>query len=238
MDRLTAFVDAGGTLLFCSHAMYYVAAFCQRALWLRGGHTAALGPVSEVVREYENFLLAKSEARAPAAAEPGAVAGPARVTAVRFGSVAHHPGNALDDTGAKPLYASGDPLELAVEWETQEPRLAFHLGIGINRIDGVEVFSFATHLDGLPPLTGERRHTVTLRLPSLPLVKGEFSVYVFLLDEAGLHVYDQRFLRRAFEVAAPSFTFGLIRTEHAWQVDDHRVSSVQLAADRHEVRLP
>jgi len=238
MDRLTAFVAAGGTLLFCSHAMYYVAAFCQRALWLRGGHTAALGPVSEVVREYENFLLAKSEARAPAAAEPGAVAGPARVTAVRFGSVAHHPGNALDDTGAKPLYASGDPLELAVEWETQEPRLAFHLGIGINRIDGVEVFSFATHLDGLPPLTGERRHTVTLRLPSLPLVKGEFSVYVFLLDEAGLHVYDQRFLRRAFEVAAPSFTFGLIRTEHAWEVDDHRVSSVQLAADRHEVRLP
>jgi lipopolysaccharide transport system ATP-binding protein len=237
MDRLTAFVEAGGTLLFCSHAMYYVAAFCQRALWLRGGRAAALGPVSEVVREYENFLLAKSEARAPAAAsEPGAVAGPARVTSVRFGSSP----NALESEVAgssKPLYASGDPLEVEIEWETLEPRLAFHLGIGINRIDGVEVFSFATHLDGLPPLAGERRHTVKLRLPSLPLVKGEFSVYVFLLDEAGLHVYDQRFLRRAFEVAPPAFTFGLIRTEHAWQVDGHRVSPVQLAADRHEVRL-
>jgi ABC-type polysaccharide/polyol phosphate transport system ATPase subunit len=243
MDRLTAFVAAGGTLLFCSHAMYYVSAFCQRALWLRGGRTAALGPVSEVVREYENFLLAKSEARAPAAAEPSAVAGPARVTAVRFGSAAPaadaaNAANALDESGAKPLYACGDPLEVAVEWETQEPRLAFHLGVGINRIDGVEVFSFATHLDGLPPLAGERRHTLTLRLPRLPLVKGEFSVYVFLLDEAGLHVYDQRFIRRAFAVAAASFTFGLIRTEHAWEVDDHRVSSVQLAADRHEVRLP
>ncbi|MEA2691159.1 MAG: hypothetical protein QOJ16_546 [Acidobacteriota bacterium] len=239
MDRLTAFVEAGGTLLFCSHAMYYVAAFCQRALWLRGGRTAALGPVSQVVREYENFLLAKSEARAPTA-EPGAVAGPARVTAVRFGNAP----NSLDGAAAgaaagtkKPLYASGDPLEVEIEWETLEPRLAFHLGIGINRIDGVEVFSFATHLDGLPPLTGERRHRVKLRLPSLPLVKGEFSVYVFLLDEAGLHVYDQRFLRRAFEVAAPAFAFGLIRAEHAWQVDGHRASPVQLAADRHEVRL-
>src|SRR4051812_27301279 len=67
MDRLRVFVDSGGTLLFCSHAMYYVSAFCQRALWLRQGRAEALGPVSEVVREYENFLVAKS-ARAAAAA--------------------------------------------------------------------------------------------------------------------------------------------------------------------------
>jgi len=64
MDRLLQFVGAGGTLLFCSHAMYYVSAFCQRALWLRQGRAEALGPVAEVVRDYENFLLAKS---APAA---------------------------------------------------------------------------------------------------------------------------------------------------------------------------
>src|ERR1700692_2010887 len=37
MDRLLQFVGAGGTLLFCSHAMYYGSAFRQRALWLREG---------------------------------------------------------------------------------------------------------------------------------------------------------------------------------------------------------
>jgi ABC-type polysaccharide/polyol phosphate transport system ATPase subunit len=235
MDRLTAFVDSGGTLLFCSHAMYYVAAFCQRALWLRGGRAAALGPVSEVVREYENFLLTKSEARAPevaVAGEPAAIRGPAHITAVRFGppGFAGLAGDAGDT--AKPVYTSGDPLELEVDWETRESRLAFHLGIGINRIDGVEVFSFATHLDGLPPLTGEVRHTVRLRLPSLPLIKGEFSLYVFLLDEAGLHVYDQRFLRRAFEVSGPAFAFGLVRAEHGWQLDANGASSVQSATGR------
>ncbi|HEX2163414.1 MAG TPA: ABC transporter ATP-binding protein, partial [Thermoanaerobaculia bacterium] len=51
MDRLQAYVEAGGTLLFCSHAMYYVSAFCQRALWLRQGRVEALGPVDRVVRE-------------------------------------------------------------------------------------------------------------------------------------------------------------------------------------------
>ncbi len=247
MDRLTAFVDAGGTLLFCSHAMYYVAAFCQRALWLRGGRAAALGPVSQVVREYENFLLTKSEARAPEVAEAGepaesgALRGPAHITAVRFGpSAGGEPiASSLDSLAgeaAKPVYTSGDPLELEVDWETREPRLAFHLGIGINRIDGVEVFSFATHLDGLPPLSGEVRHTVRLRLPSLPLIKGEFSLYVFLLDEAGLHVYDQRFLRRAFEVSGPAFAFGLVRAEHGWQLDANGASSVQSATGRPRVR--
>ena len=60
MDRLVRFVEAGGTLLFCSHAMYYVSAFCQRALWLRQGRVEALGPVHDVVRAYESYLLEKS----------------------------------------------------------------------------------------------------------------------------------------------------------------------------------
>src|SRR5258708_20526492 len=60
MDRLRLFVESGGTLLFCSHPMYYVSAFCQRALWLRHGRAEGLGPVADVVRDYENFLVAKS----------------------------------------------------------------------------------------------------------------------------------------------------------------------------------
>jgi ABC-type polysaccharide/polyol phosphate transport system ATPase subunit len=229
MDRLTAFVESGGTLLFCSHAMYYVTAFCQRALWLRAGRAAALGPVSEVVREYETFLLAKSEARAPAASEPGPAAGPARITAVRLGPAA----NAGVE---KPLYAGGDPLEIEVDWESRDPRHGFHLGIGVNRIDGVEIFSFATHQDGLPPMTGERRYGIRLRIASQPLVKGEFSLYVFLLDESGLHVYDQHYVRRAFSVASPAYAFGLVQAEHRWEVDARSAAPVEWTSDRHEVR--
>src|SRR5688572_7723484 len=36
-DRIVAFRERGGTLLFCSHALYYVSAFCARAVWLRNG---------------------------------------------------------------------------------------------------------------------------------------------------------------------------------------------------------
>jgi ABC-type polysaccharide/polyol phosphate transport system ATPase subunit len=251
MDRLLQFVGAGGTLLFCSHAMYYVSAFCQRALWLRQGRAEALGPVAEVVRDYENFLLAKSAPAAGAHAqdrsavadraeggggtgagaagsageEGGGAAGapppgPARLLGVRVSGGA----SAEAPAGAVPLFAPGDDLELEIEWESQRPDLAFHVGIGINRIDDLEVGSLATHLDGRPPMSGRTRYRLGVVLPRLILVKGEFTLYVFLLDEMGLHIYDQRIYRRAFGVHTPGYAFGMVTLEHNWQEPAGRVA--------------
>ena len=229
MDRLLRFVEGGGTLLFCSHAMYYVSAFCQRALWMRNGRVEALGPVLDVVRAYESFLLAKgaaSEAAAPAAASPAPGeslrAAPARLVSARL----------VDAPGADPVYAPEEPWELEVEWETADPRLGFHVGVGINRIDEVEVFSFSTLADGLPAHTGDTSYRVRLLLPRLPLVKGDFTLYVFLLDEEGLHIYDQRILRRAFGVRSPAYSFGLFRAEHVWDVTAGKGSAVQRSRAR------
>jgi lipopolysaccharide transport system ATP-binding protein len=242
MDRLLQFVGSGGTLLFCSHAMYYASAFCRRALWLRQGRAEALGPVADVVRDYENYLLAKSSraasvpaaeiggetaaASASAAAAAAAAAGieaavasedlprrPARLLGVRVGGGAA----AEAPAGAVPLFAPGDALELEVEWESHRPELAFHVGIGINRIDDLEVCSLATHLDGRQPMTGGTRYRLGVVLPRLALVKGEFTLYVFLLDESGLHIYDQRIYRRAFGVHGAGYVFGLVALDHRWQ---------------------
>jgi ABC-type polysaccharide/polyol phosphate transport system ATPase subunit len=214
MDRLRVFVDGGGTLLFCSHAMYYVSAFCQRALWLRGGRAEALGPTGEVVRQYENFLVAKSAQAAEGNPAPPPPSLPARLASARL-------------LRPETLYTQGDPWELEVEWESQDPRLAFHLGVGINRADGIEVCSFATHLDGLKPVSGARIYCGRLAIPSLPLVKGEFTLYIFLLDEEGLHIYDQRVIPSSFHVRSPTYAFGLVQVEHAWSLDAESGSSVQ-----------
>src|SRR6185369_8222330 len=227
MDRLLRFVEGGGTLLFCSHAMYYVSAFCQRALWMRHGRVEALGPVLDVIRDYESFLLAKgaaTEAAAPAhasASETPMPTAPARLVTARLLGVP-------DD----PIYAPDEPWEMEIEWETEDPRMSFHVGVGVNRIDEVEVFSFSTRADGLPACTGQTRYRARLRLPRLPLVKGEFTLYIFLLDEEGLHIYDQRILRRAFSVMSPAYSFGLVRTDHHWDLDTHTAAAVHRSIAR------
>lgn len=236
MDRLQGFLADGGTLLFCSHALYYVSAFCRRALWLRRGRPAAMGPTDDVVREYESFLLTKSRAAeaarkrggeaggadgqadpAPEARPEGGGLGPARILDVRLVG-----GRSVAAAGgpSRLRFRSGEELGLELAWESRDPSLGFHVGVGVNRVDEVEVFSFATHRDGVRPVTGAGEHRIRLELSELPLVKGQFTIYVFLLDDRGLHVYDRRILPAAFDVESPSYAFGLVETEHRWRVEE------------------
>ncbi len=210
---IQSFVASGRTLIFCSHAMYYVSAYCQRAVWLRHGRIAASGPVEEVVREYENSLRRTGERSARDAERPDRdkgddpAQGPARIVSVR--QLSGH---------SDAVYRYREPFALEIEWQTTDPSLPFHLGIGVDRIDGVQVCAFGSHRDGLAPWLGSCRYRAILRIPELPMLKGEFSLYIFLLDEHGLHVYDQRVIPSAFSIEAlEEYRFGLIETDHAWE---------------------
>ena len=215
MDRILGFVERGKTLLFCSHAMYYVSALCERALWLRGGRVEAFGDTAKVVREYERYLLAKTATReADAASQRAALEGsaatserPARILAVRQTTA----------SGERPAYRHGERWQVEIDWESRRDDLLFHVAVGINRAeDGLPIASFATHYSGLEALGGTSPHRLLLELPDLPLAKGDFSLTVFLLDERGLHVHDQRHLPDAFSVVSPRFVPGLVEIEHRW----------------------
>jgi lipopolysaccharide transport system ATP-binding protein len=210
VDRLMEFTRGGGTLLFCSHAMYYVTSFCQRALWLKDGKIAAMGPVEDVVRQYENFLMRKQPQDPVEVAERPV--GPARILEAKLVDA---------PKGSEPaLYRHLEPLSLEVTWETSEPRRAFHIGVGIDRTDSVQVAAFSTFHDGLEPFRGRQRYSVRLDLPELPMLKGEYSLYVFLVDEEALHNYDSKVVHGAFEVAAEGYRFGLIHIPHQWRTEN------------------
>lgn len=211
MDRIRYFLESGRTLFFCSHAMYYVTSLCQRALWLEKGCVRALGPAAEVVREYENYLLEKgrdhaAQEQAQLGDQPSKLA---RITAMRQ----------LGADGEASRFRTGEPWILEVEWETRNPSLAFHVGVGIDRIDGVQICAFGTHRDGLEPLSGREHYAVRLLVPELPILKGRYSLYVFLLDEQGLHVYEQELLQTAFSIDTEGFPVGLITVGHRWDLE-------------------
>jgi ABC-type polysaccharide/polyol phosphate transport system ATPase subunit len=209
MVHLKSYVEGGGTLLICSHAMYYISAFCRRALWLNGGRIEALGPTQDVVPRYEAFLDAKSS-RAEEGKEvvEATAESPARITDVRLA------------TGSK--YRQGDRLQLKIDWQTEDPSLEFHVCVGLNRPDEVEVASFLSHRDGVDPWTGSTRHSVRLDIPELPLVKGAFKLYIFLLAEDGLHIYDTRIIEDAFAVSYDEYPFGIFNIRHSWGPGDEQ----------------
>jgi ABC-type polysaccharide/polyol phosphate transport system ATPase subunit len=207
-DRILELLERGTTLLFCSHAMYYVDAFCSQAIWLRDGTVAAQGDAKEVIHAYEDFLRARTgETRVSAreAVSGERVPGPARFRSVSVGGAVH------------PVTVSrGDTLRIELEWESDEPARAFHVGIGLNRSDEVEVLTLTTRELGLRPLVGQVGYRGAFEIPELPLVKGEFVLYAFLMDERMLHVYDRRILRPAFRMECQPYEFALVAVPYRW----------------------
>ncbi|MEO8274989.1 MAG: ABC transporter ATP-binding protein [Thermoanaerobaculia bacterium] len=216
IDRLTEFTSGGGTLLLCSHAMYYISAFCSQAIWLKEGKVAAAGPAADVVRQYEEFLLAKA---GQSHAEDALIPGPARIVDVRL------PGGTIA--------RQGETLSLEIDWKCDDPGIGFHVGIGINRIDGVEVCSFSTKLDDRSVFSGSRFYSARLEIPDLPILKGRFTIYAFLLDDAGLHIYDRQILNDAFAVESPRYGIGLAQFPHRWSDGSTAAAGVRTETSLH-----
>jgi lipopolysaccharide transport system ATP-binding protein len=212
IDRITEFHRRGGTLLFCSHALYYVALLCDQAIWLREGRVASSGPALPVVRAYEAFLQEKE--RSLSGAEPAALPDvptegrrPARFTEVRVHDGSGYP---------RVEFASGETVALDLAFESDDPSLKFHLRVGADREDGVQAFAVDTRSEPWAPLSGRRRYRVRLLLPDLPITQGEFRLYVFLGDETALHLHDLRILRPGFSVVSPDYAVGLVRPRPVW----------------------
>jgi len=224
IDRITEFHRRGGTLLFCSHALYYVALLCDRAIWLRRGEVAAEGAALSVVRSYEAFLQEKERARTHEDSAPAATLGrqPARLTEVLL-----HDGSGYPRTE----FAAGETVAVDLAFETEDPSLAFHVRVGVDREDGVQVFAVDTRKESWAPLTGRRRYRLRLILPELPVAQGEFRVFVYLGDEKALHVHDARILRPGFSVVCSEYVVGLLQPLHLWVLPEGGAAAAD-AADR------
>jgi lipopolysaccharide transport system ATP-binding protein len=209
IDRITDFQKRGGTLLFCSHALYYVAMLCARAIWLRQGEVASCGGALPVVRAYEAFLQEKERRLAQAEAASAGANGrqPARLTEVLV-----HDGSG----DARTEFASGETVVVDVAFQTEDPTLSFHLRVGADREDGVQAFAVDTRSEPWAPLSGRRQYRLRLTLPELPIAQGEFRLYAFLGDEQALHLYDLRVVKPGFSVIAPDYVVGLVRPTHSW----------------------
>src|SRR5262249_9360877 len=157
------------------HAMYQVKKLCDRALWLRQGRVAALGPVDEVIDAYlEHTRLRDQEAPAHAAV-PGRDAG-----VLRLIDVAVEGGGGDDGM----TWQSGAPLTVRVVLERGAGAdLEPGVGIAFVRNDGLVCYCVSTEMDGV----AMERHAdgtfrAALRVPNLPLLGGGYYLNVATID--------------------------------------------------------
>lgn len=217
VDRITEFQRRGGTLLFCSHALYYVALLCDRAIWLRQGTVAREGNALTVVRAYEAFLQEK-ERRLVDSSElnEGSPAVTNGRRPARFIEVVIHDGSGYP----RSEFAAGETISVDLAFESADPDLAFHLRVGADREDGVQAFAVDTRSEPWAPLTGRRSYRLRVTFPEMPIAQGDFRLYAFLGDESALHLHDLRVLRPGFSVVSADYTVGMLRPRHHWMLSE------------------
>jgi lipopolysaccharide transport system ATP-binding protein len=209
VDRLLAIKQSGTTVLFCTHAMYYVSMFCELAVWLHQGKVRAAGPAPEVVDAYERHLLLRDKRRIDELPDSEVESSHGR----RVGRIT--------DVAVRHQEASQPEcldLEIDVEVRTTDPAERFHVGVSLDTLDGKCVLAEATFLDGWEPVSGRESFRTTLSFPNLALVGGAFSVHAYLLDETGLHVHDTVVVPEALVLRRERWHPALIGAPHSWNL--------------------
>lgn len=212
-DRIMQLRDRGATILFCSHSMYQVEALCTRAIWLEKGAVQQMGSPASVVAAYLSFL--DREVAQVSAAAPQVVASPkghARIEKVK---------TRVDDAlGTSLEVQSGlQTLGVSVGFASDPALLAPVVAVTLNGPDGRILASSSTQADGLLlARDGFGRGTATIKFPQIPLLKGEYCVWVYLLSENGIHVYDTAANVATLHFSQQSLEQGLVSLKHSWEM--------------------
>lgn len=209
IDKLREFQEAGKTILFCSHALYYISSICRRTLWLDQGRLMRFGPSLDVVHEYETFLLQRDRAH------PANEAPVESVSPVRFREI-----SVMDRSGApRDRFTGGEDIHVRIRVEADSPEQPVHLIVGVHRsADDLQCFAVGTHADGLPALAGRTEYEVNVKLANVPLLRGDYSIIAFIGDENAMTVFDRRDVRPAFSIIGERFEIGLISVDHQWEL--------------------
>ncbi len=203
-ERVLGFKERGGSLLIASHSTYHIVRLCDRAVWLHGGEIAVEGPPHRVVSSYESYLREKGGERDEGELAP---------------KVEELPPLFVKEVKASPsIVGRGDSLDVSVVLASKEGiRGEVHLAFGIARNDGLQVFVTSTQLDGLPPVVVEGRREVLFKIPSLPLLAGEYYPVATVLDVNGLAPL-HRMDGEPFQVEKREVEMGVCFIEHLWEV--------------------
>ena len=114
-------------------------------------------------------------------------------------------------------FSPGDNAAIRVHVRNNTKREKFTVAIGAKRTDGTLCFAHTTQFAGLT-LDFAEGH-VTLLLDTLRLLSGEFGVSIWLFDETGVHIYQERPAKQNLVVSNRTKDLGLFLQDHRWVVE-------------------
>lgn len=220
-DRIFQLKEQGVTLIFCSHSLFQVEALCEEALWLHQGTLQAQGSTSSVISEYETWMNQQSQIVTHSQMSLGenSLRGHAKFVNVKV---------CCDGiTGFHLRAINGfSKLEIYLSYQSDPELPPPTVGVTIDTADGRMITSNGSWVDGIElERDSDGKGCVTLIYPKLPLLKGKYSLSVFLMCERGIHVYDAAEHIATVIVEQEHILPGLVTIPHQWLSPDNSENS-------------
>jgi len=237
-DRIQAMKERGTTILFCSHGLYQVEAFCDRVMWLHQGQVMGLGAPNSVIRDYTLFLAGDAAQAPPAAVEAAVPANtaagdkPVPSTAAPSGATeigTATPGHArirrvttsLDgvaSTHMKMTPGQGT-LRVTIEFDSDPALPPPTAGMTFELANTIILSSVVSRTDGVTLERDEHgRGTATIEFEALTLRKGDYHIGAYLGNESAVHLYTEAPRIALLSVADTRPEPGLVDLPHRWTV--------------------
>lgn len=221
-ERIMALKEAGKTILFCSHALYQVEAICNKVLWVDNGRALAFDKSADVVAQYNNFIGGIKLDAANVQPQPETSSAESGNSVVS-GNVPHITSTRVsaDGISGHQLNLESGKTDLVVEVVFSEPDalLPSSIGVVISGFNGIPLLSASSCNDGVSLFTHNREQVhVELCFPQLALLKGIYTVDVFLMCDKGIHVYEHIRSLAKLVVQQTGLEIGVVTLPHSWRV--------------------
>lgn len=208
IDKIWEMKRNGTVVLFCSHSLYTVANFCERAMWIHKGITKAIGETKEVVSIYEEHLREKerSEEQQEAASSDNAEKKVAGIRDIKI---------IVDGQMVKDLLPHASDVEVSVDFEVFEDKDVY-VGFAVDRNDGLCCYADSMHKGKIQSFHGPGVYKTVIHFREFPLLGSAYKFVIFLLDETGICIFDRK-ESQMFKVSTIEKAWGICHLPHEWR---------------------
>ena len=178
IEKMKQFRQMGKTILFVSHSLFTVKAFCTKGMWIKDGVMMAYGDLGPVMRKYEIYLKEEKAKTVKVRQEKGQD-GPVEksdIIAVRKARLLNSAGEETD------TFSCGDDITVRFDYEVKKPIDRLNFGITLRDADEREIFLSARRSEDQVLLSDVGVHTLTITLRAPNLLDGKYLLSGELWD--------------------------------------------------------
>lgn len=242
-DTISEMKRRGKTLIFVTHDLPSVVRWCDEVVWLTQGVVTQRGEPRRVIDAYiaeveDGQREVLNEENAKRSEEPGR--GEEGDAAQRWGSkdVELFDVTMLrDQQEANWLFEQDDSVTVEFQYRINSPIKDLVFGVGIERLDGLQVHGTNTELEGLEVLLPQdaaeypRQGVLRYRIARLGLVEGSYYLDVAAHSSDG-YSYDYHHRMHKFSVRNKAKTVGVYTPKAEWEIDSRVEEIVDAASYR------